>query len=387
MCEWLVDQSGRTHFWIDEPLSTLTQWPQGSTCPLVLDAPGTCTRGGYPEYVVNATTVKHIQAAVNFARNKNVRNAGYDFGGRSMGAGSLSVWVHNLKDFEFIPEYTVGRYSGMAVRVWAGVESWEHFNHMAANNISVVAPGGSTIGAVGRWISVAGYGALTNKYGLGADQVLSINVITADGHFLTVDPTSSNRDLWWALRGGGPTTRENPPPGDPNALTNLTAFWDGVSFASSRTSRRPPTSPSSGRSTTASRDSHGIPVTLPTNPIPTPYAGDFPINARYRSRLFPARLWDGSREGSWSAVFEVIRAGVEEAGYTFHGIAYYSPTREVAGWPASVPRRPCRRQRGAPGMARGGQLPPPGRDHEEVGSVGGLLGEDDGRRGAVGGDH
>ncbi|KAL2174950.1 uncharacterized protein P884DRAFT_272060 [Thermothelomyces heterothallicus CBS 202.75] len=385
MCEWLVDQSGRTHFWIDEPLSTLTQWPQGSTCPLVLDAPGTCTRGGYPEYVVNATTVKHIQAAVNFARNKNVRNAGYDFGGRSMGAGSLSVWVHNLKDFEFIPEYTVGRYSGMAVRVWAGVESWEHFNHMAANNISVVAPGGSTIGAVGRWISVAGYGALTNKYGLGADQVLSINVITADGHFLTVDPTSSNRDLWWALRGGGPTTRENPPPGDPNALTNLTAFWDGVSFAY----RYCPNIIAAGgycfSCITQLGNSSFRFTSAQIVPDITP-AAHF-TNARYRSRLFPARLWDGSREGSWSAVFEVIRAGVEEAGYTFHGIAYYSPTREVAGWPASVPRRPCRRQRGAPGMARGGQLPPPGRDHEEVGSVGGLLGEDDGRRGAVGGDH
>jgi hypothetical protein len=72
-CRWLVNESRRTHFWIEEPLSTLTEWPQGSTCPLVLNAEGSCTRGGYPEYVVNATTVKHVQAAVNFARNKNIR--------------------------------------------------------------------------------------------------------------------------------------------------------------------------------------------------------------------------------------------------------------------------------------------------------------------------
>lgn len=122
-----------------------------------------------------------------------------------MGAGSLSIWVHNLKDFEFIPEYSIGRYSGMAVRVGAGVEGWEHFNHMAEHNISVVAPGGSTVGAVGGWISVAGHGSLTNKYGLGADQVLSINVVTADGHLRTVDPTNTHEDLWWALRGGGPS--------------------------------------------------------------------------------------------------------------------------------------------------------------------------------------
>jgi hypothetical protein len=72
-CRWLVEESPETHAWLDDPLSTLTQWPQGGTCRLALNVPGVCTRGGYPEYVVNATTVKHIQAAVNFARNKNVR--------------------------------------------------------------------------------------------------------------------------------------------------------------------------------------------------------------------------------------------------------------------------------------------------------------------------
>lgn len=121
-----------------------------------------------------------------------------------MGAGSLSIWVHNLKNFEFIPSYTVGSYSGMAVRVGAGVESWELFNHMARNNISVVAPGGATVGVAGGWLSVAGHGSLTSKYGLGADQALAINVVTADGRFLTVDP-NQHKDLWWALRGGGPS--------------------------------------------------------------------------------------------------------------------------------------------------------------------------------------
>lgn len=72
-CRWLVNQAGTTNFWVNDPLSTLTQWPQGSTCVLTANAQGECTRGGYPEYVVNATTVKHIQAAVNFARNRNVR--------------------------------------------------------------------------------------------------------------------------------------------------------------------------------------------------------------------------------------------------------------------------------------------------------------------------
>ena len=72
-CSFLVREAGRNAFWFSDPLSVFSQWPQGSTCMPNLTAVGECTRGAFPEYVVNATTVKHIQAAVNFARNKNVR--------------------------------------------------------------------------------------------------------------------------------------------------------------------------------------------------------------------------------------------------------------------------------------------------------------------------
>lgn len=121
-----------------------------------------------------------------------------------MGAASLSIWTHNLKSFDFIPEYDTDYYSGPAAQIGAGVESWELQNHMANNNISLVAPGGPTVGVAGGWLAVAGHGALTSKYGLGVDQVLSMNVVTADGRFLTVDP-NHHEDLWWALRGGGPS--------------------------------------------------------------------------------------------------------------------------------------------------------------------------------------
>ena len=72
-CRELVLRAGDTHFYIDDPLSVLSQWPQGSTCLPDLDPAGNCTRGGFPEYVVNATRVADVQVAVNFARNKNVR--------------------------------------------------------------------------------------------------------------------------------------------------------------------------------------------------------------------------------------------------------------------------------------------------------------------------
>ena len=60
---------------IDHPLSTMTEWPGGSTCVVAKNPPAgrSCLQGGFPVYVVNASTVRHIQLAVNFARNRNLR--------------------------------------------------------------------------------------------------------------------------------------------------------------------------------------------------------------------------------------------------------------------------------------------------------------------------
>ncbi|KAH7397515.1 hypothetical protein BKA64DRAFT_600285 [Cadophora sp. MPI-SDFR-AT-0126] len=208
-CNFVITPPGNTRFFLDAAATTLTQWPAGDTCVASRDPQGNCTQGGFPTYVVNVTTVKHVQAGVNFARNNNVRliikNTGHDFGGRPLGAGSLSIWTHHLKSFEFVPDFTIGEYTGMAVRIGAGVEAWELFNYMATYNITIVAPGGSTVGVGGGWFAVGGHGALTSLYGLGADQVLSIQVVTADGRFVTADPFT-NEDLFYALRGGGGST-------------------------------------------------------------------------------------------------------------------------------------------------------------------------------------
>jgi hypothetical protein len=72
-CNYLLTTAKDGRFYLDDPLTVLTMWPQGNTCRLELRPTGNCTQGGYPSYVVNVTTVQQVQAAVNFARNNNIR--------------------------------------------------------------------------------------------------------------------------------------------------------------------------------------------------------------------------------------------------------------------------------------------------------------------------
>ncbi|KAI0909507.1 FAD binding domain-containing protein [Ustulina deusta] len=209
-CNFLLRNTSSSRFYINDPLTVLAMWPEGDTCYASASTTGlNCTQGGFPSYVVNVTTVKQIQAAVNFARNKNLRlvvkNTGHDFFGRSTGFGALGIWTHWLKDFEFLPEYSIGEYRGMAARVGAGLESWELFTYMEKHNITVLVAGPYTVGAFGGWITGGGHSALASTYGMGADQVLSLGVVTADGQFVTAD-SNQNTDLFFALRGGGGST-------------------------------------------------------------------------------------------------------------------------------------------------------------------------------------
>lgn len=71
-CRTLQQNPGRIY--TNDPITVLTEWPEGDTC-FATTTPnvGNCTQGGFPVYVINATTVKQIQIGVNFARNKNIR--------------------------------------------------------------------------------------------------------------------------------------------------------------------------------------------------------------------------------------------------------------------------------------------------------------------------
>jgi hypothetical protein len=109
--------------------------------------------------------------------------------------------MHNLKYISF-SNYTSGTYTGPAVKMGAGVQGFEAY--AAADKVGLNVVGGQcpTVGLVGGYSQGGGHSLLSSKHGLGADQTLEWEVVTADGALVTATPTQ-NTDLYWALSGGG----------------------------------------------------------------------------------------------------------------------------------------------------------------------------------------
>lgn len=83
-CNYTKSRWTSSQFHSDHPSSCLFQNTNAYSC---IPAEGTnCDPAGFPIYVINATTVQHVQAGINFAREHNVRlnikSTGHDFLGK-----------------------------------------------------------------------------------------------------------------------------------------------------------------------------------------------------------------------------------------------------------------------------------------------------------------
>lgn len=199
-----------------------------------------CSTDGYPAYIIEAMDEKDVQAGINFARENNIRlvikGTGHDFPGRSSGAGSLSIWTHNIRGVTVNKDDSYARkYGGVAsVKIAAGMRWREVYTEVAKHNITIVGGADPNVG-VGGWILGGGHSPISSVYGMGADQVLSLEVVTADRQFLTVDETS-HPDLFWALRGGGGSTFAVMVSVTIKAYPQLSATMQSYSFATSANS-------------------------------------------------------------------------------------------------------------------------------------------------------
>jgi hypothetical protein len=101
-----------------------------------------------------------------------------------------------------IVDYNSSYYTGKAMKIGAGVQSFEASS--AASRAGVVVVGGNcpTVGLAGGYSQGGGHGQLVSQFGLAADQVLEWEAVLADGRLVVASPFH-NSDLYWALSGGG----------------------------------------------------------------------------------------------------------------------------------------------------------------------------------------
>ncbi|MDQ0029127.1 FAD-binding oxidoreductase [Arthrobacter bambusae] len=152
----------------------------------------------HPAGVVRVAQVADVIASVNFARDNSlplaIRGGGHSAPGFGTWDDALVIDFVNRTGVRVDPE------AGTA-RAEAGT-TWADFNR-ATHAFGLATTGGivGSTGIAGLTLG-GGIGYLARKYGLSCDNLISADVVTADGTFLVASETQ-NEDLFWALRGGG----------------------------------------------------------------------------------------------------------------------------------------------------------------------------------------
>ncbi|KAL4976032.1 hypothetical protein BDW66DRAFT_151378 [Aspergillus desertorum] len=190
-----------------DPVDVMSPYWQNNSCSPFTSRDTPCSLGNIAPYAINVSSAQDVVAGLAFAQQNNIRlsikNTGHDFLGRSAGAGSLALWMHNLKGIQVLNYTGSGSaYSGPAIKMDAGIQGFEAYAFAARHGLRVAGPFNPTVGVVGGYVQGGGHGALQGAYGLAADNVLEYEVVTADGRRLVVSPTE-HEDLFWALSGGG----------------------------------------------------------------------------------------------------------------------------------------------------------------------------------------
>ncbi|HEV8626511.1 MAG TPA: FAD-dependent oxidoreductase, partial [Acidimicrobiia bacterium] len=151
-----------------------------------------------PALVARCHTTADVVEAVRLGRRQaseiSIRGGGHNVAGRSVTEGGLMIDLAPMKGIRVDPR---------TWRVWAqpGV-TWGEYNRAAALH-GLATTGGvvSSTGISGLTLG-GGEGWLMGRYGLTVDNLLSAEMVTADGEVLTAS-AEENADLFWALRGGG----------------------------------------------------------------------------------------------------------------------------------------------------------------------------------------
>src|SRR6476659_7590848 len=152
----------------------------------------------HPALIARCAGVADVISAVKFGRKTGlpvaVRSGGHSFPGLSVADDALLIDLASMKGVRVDPE-------GRTARVQAGVLLGELDRETQAFGLAVPSGIVTHTGVAGLTLG-GGIGWLMRKYGLSIDQLVSVDLVTADGEFVKASETE-NPDLFWGVRGGG----------------------------------------------------------------------------------------------------------------------------------------------------------------------------------------
>jgi FAD/FMN-containing dehydrogenase len=151
-----------------------------------------------PAAIAQCVDVGDVIQCVNYAREKDItlaiRSGGHNGGGLGTCDDGLVIDLSPMKGVRVDPVARTARVG--AGCTWGDVDHATHAFGLATPSgiISTTGVGGLTLGG--------GIGHLARTCGLSLDNVLEVDVVLADGSFVTAND-QQNQDLFWAIRGGG----------------------------------------------------------------------------------------------------------------------------------------------------------------------------------------
>jgi FAD/FMN-containing dehydrogenase len=162
-------------------------------------------------YAVKSRNAADVAAAVNFAREHNLRLAvkgtGHSYQGTSDAPDSLLIWTRGMNAITlhdaFVPQGCEGRIAPtQAVTTESGAVWIDLYHAVTAQAGRYVQGGGCTDVGVAGLIQSGGFGNFSKNFGSAASSLLEAEIVTADGQ-VRIANVCTNPDLFWAIKGGG----------------------------------------------------------------------------------------------------------------------------------------------------------------------------------------